>query len=81
MFLGVCVSSALGMGWIFAREAWQETDPSDPRKVFAQEIFKTVKAELHRDAQNGSGLGRLKTKLLRRPILRTSRPEQGRRGL
>jgi capsule polysaccharide export protein KpsE/RkpR len=70
MFLGVCGSCALGVGWVFGREAWKEADAHDPRKLFAQEIFAAMKAELPVVSQNGSGLRGLKKRLLNRTHLR-----------
>jgi uncharacterized protein involved in exopolysaccharide biosynthesis len=66
MFLGVCVSFALGVGWVIGIAAWHEADLHDPRKVFAQEIFTVVKAQLPAVAQNGSALGGLKKRFLNR---------------
>ena len=35
--------------------AWEQTDSSDPRKMFAQEVFTTVKARVPKFVRNGSG--------------------------
>jgi len=35
-------------------DMWKGTDASDPRKVFAQEVFATVSARLPNFSQNGS---------------------------
>jgi uncharacterized protein involved in exopolysaccharide biosynthesis len=75
MFLGVCGSCALGVGWVFGREAWKEADAHDPRKLFAQEIFATMKAELPVVSQNGSGLRGLKKRFLNRTHLRGEHTE------
>jgi capsule polysaccharide export protein KpsE/RkpR len=61
VFLGTCVSLACAAAWIFGNAAWHETDAHDPRKVFAQEIFTTVKAKLPAVSRNGSGLRRMKS--------------------
>jgi uncharacterized protein involved in exopolysaccharide biosynthesis len=66
MFLGVCVSFALGAGWVFGSKGWHEADPRDPRKVFALEIFTAVKAELPVVPPNGSALRGLKKRFLNR---------------
>lgn len=73
MFLGVCVSFALGVGWLIGIAAWHEADPHDPRKVFAQEIFTVVKAQLPEFSQNGSALPELKKRFLNRIHQRSER--------
>jgi len=75
MFLGISGSCALGMGWVFAREAWREADPGDPRKVFAQEIVTAMKAELSAVSQNGSRLHELRKRFLNRIHLRGEQTE------
>ena len=41
--------------WIFAKTAWNETNPNDARKLFAQEVFTTMLARLPQFERNGSG--------------------------
>jgi uncharacterized protein involved in exopolysaccharide biosynthesis len=41
--------------WIFAKTAWNDTNPNDARKVFAQEVFTTMLAQLPQCERNGSG--------------------------
>ncbi len=55
MFLGTAFAFAIATTWVFCKEAWDQTDSSDTRKAFAQEVFSTVKASLPKFAQNGSG--------------------------
>jgi len=55
MFLGTAFAFAIATTWVFGKEAWDQTDSSDTRKAFAQEVFSTVKASLMKFAQNGSG--------------------------
>jgi len=55
MLLGTAFALAFASTWVFGKTAWDQTDSSDPRKVFAQEMFTTVKAQLPRFAQNGAG--------------------------
>src|SRR6266852_2723141 len=43
IFLGTAVGWAVATLWVFGKTSWQEADSSDPRKVFAQEVFTTVK--------------------------------------
>jgi len=54
MFLGTAFAFAIATTWVFGKEAWNQTDSSDARKAFAQEVFSTVKASLPKFAQNGS---------------------------
>ncbi len=55
VFLGTAFAFAIATTWVFGREAWDQTDSNDIRKVFALEVFSTVKASLPRFGQNGSG--------------------------
>jgi capsule polysaccharide export protein KpsE/RkpR len=55
VFLGTAFSFAVATAWIFGKTRWDETDASDARKVFAQEVFSTVAARVPRFSQNGSG--------------------------
>jgi len=56
MFLGTFLSFAAAVVWVLGSARWEETDPQDPRKVFAQEVYATVKAQLLWASQNGWGL-------------------------
>jgi capsule polysaccharide export protein KpsE/RkpR len=40
---------------VIGNETWRTTDASDPRKLFAQEIFATVSARIPAFSPNGSG--------------------------
>ena len=54
LFLGTALALAMGTTWVFAKAVWEQTDSTDPRKMFAQEVFTTVKARVPRFMQNGS---------------------------
>lgn len=54
IFLGTTFAFMTAAGWIFGKTAWDATDPGDPRKVFAHEVFATVAARLPFE-RNGSG--------------------------
>jgi capsule polysaccharide export protein KpsE/RkpR len=54
IFLGTTFAFVSAAGWVFGKTAWDETDPNDARKAFAQEVFTTVLARLPFE-QNGSG--------------------------
>jgi capsule polysaccharide export protein KpsE/RkpR len=55
MILGTALAFGLATTWIFGRTTWDQTDSNDPAKVFAQEVFTTMKASITKFAQNGSG--------------------------
>jgi uncharacterized protein involved in exopolysaccharide biosynthesis len=54
VLLGTTFTLAIATTWVFGKTAWNQTDPNDPRKAFAQEVFATVKASIPMFAQNGS---------------------------
>jgi hypothetical protein len=41
--------------WLSVRTQWDETDPKNPGKLFAQEVFQSVNQYLPWAAANGSG--------------------------
>jgi uncharacterized protein involved in exopolysaccharide biosynthesis len=55
VLLGTAFAFAAASSWVVGKTAWDQTDSSDTRKAFAQEVFMTVKARLPKFAQNGSG--------------------------
>jgi len=55
MLLGTAITFAFATSWIFVRTTWEQTDSADPRKLFAQEVFTSIKASLPKFARNGSG--------------------------
>jgi uncharacterized protein involved in exopolysaccharide biosynthesis len=55
LFLGMTLSFAAATIWVFGKTTWDRTDSNDPRKVFAQEVFTTVKATIPHFSQNGKG--------------------------
>ncbi len=40
MCLGILISMTLGSAWILGQEMWDQTDPQDPRRIFAVQILK-----------------------------------------
>ena len=73
MLLGTFFAIAMATTWLFGKTVWDETDASDGRKVFAQEVFTTVAARMpvlsHNGAQqqhsaNGGAWGRLRRGML-----------------
>jgi len=55
VFLGTALAMAAAVTWVFGNALWQGADAADPRKVFAQEVFVTVSAQLPRFSRNGTG--------------------------
>jgi uncharacterized protein involved in exopolysaccharide biosynthesis len=74
LFLGFCVSCAMGMGWVFGRETWLEVDPRDSRKILALEIFATVQSKLRGMSRNGVGARGLTSRFLGRINARGEQP-------
>ncbi len=66
MFLGAFFSLAWGMVWVLGNARWKETDAQDPRKVFAQEVFAVVKAQMPWASQNGSRVHAMTNRIWRR---------------
>lgn len=55
VFLGTAVVMAVAVIWVFGNRSWEQADAADPRKVFAQEVFRTATARLPWFSRNGSG--------------------------
>lgn len=53
--LGTMLGITLGMTWIVGKTRWDAVDAKDPRKVFATEVFGTVRASLPKFSRNGAG--------------------------
>jgi len=56
MFLGTALAFAAAVTWVLGDALWEGTDPSDPRKVLAQELLDTLRAKMPWASQNGSYL-------------------------
>jgi len=54
MALGTVLGIGFACAWVLGNDAWQGTDAKDPRKMFAQEVFATMRARIPLFAQNGS---------------------------
>ena len=57
MLLGTVLALSCGVAWVFGRTRWERTDPSNPGKVLAQEVFDSVKAAMPWASRSGSWLG------------------------
>lgn len=55
IFLGMTLALAAATTWVFGKTTWDQTDSNDPRKLFVQEVFTTVKATIPHFSQNGKG--------------------------
>ena len=51
--LGAVLAFACGVAWVFGRIRWEQTDPADPGKVLAKEVFDTVRAAIPWSSRNG----------------------------
>jgi hypothetical protein len=57
MSLGTVFAFCAGMTWIFAHERWENTEPTDARKIFAREVFGVLTARMGGASRNGSSGG------------------------
>ncbi len=55
IFLGTGLGLAMAVTWVFGKSSWDGTDANDPRKLFAQEVYTTVRATIPRFSRNGAG--------------------------
>jgi uncharacterized protein involved in exopolysaccharide biosynthesis len=55
VILGTMLGITVAMTWIVGKSWWEEVDVSDPRRVFAMEVFTTVQARLPNFSRNGTG--------------------------
>jgi capsule polysaccharide export protein KpsE/RkpR len=53
--LGTMLGLTLAMMWILGKTQWDLVGESDPRRVFATEVFTTVQARLPMFSRNGAG--------------------------
>lgn len=47
MCLGMLISLALGSAWILGQGMWDQTDPQDARRMFAEQIIKGAQRDRH----------------------------------
>jgi hypothetical protein len=62
MLLGTMLALSCGVASVFGRTKWEGTDPTDPRKVLAQEVFDAVKGAMPWASRNGFWLRTLSRK-------------------
>lgn len=58
MILGMMLAAVGAITWVLAKTAWEATEPTDPRKAVAMEVWANVRASLPRNANNGSWLAK-----------------------
>ena len=75
VFLGTFLCFTFAVVWVLGSARWEETDPQDPGKVLAQEVFATVKARMPWAMQNGSRLRSVTSRV--RSQFRRWHPEPG----
>ena len=54
MFLGATFGLAAGVFWLIVRHRWEQTGTMDPRKLFAEEVFRSVEGHMPWAPPNGS---------------------------
>ena len=57
MLSGTFLAFAMSVVWVLGSARWQEADPQDPRKIFAQEVAETLRARTLWASQNGDAPG------------------------
>ncbi len=55
VLFGTAMVMAFAVLWVLANARWEQADAADPRKVFAQEVFRTAASRLPWFSPNGSG--------------------------
>ena len=66
IMIGTAMAIFTAVLWAFADEIWKKTDPQDPQKVLALEIYQAARTRLVWPSQNGFGVGAAKRALRRR---------------
>ncbi|MBI3669528.1 MAG: lipopolysaccharide biosynthesis protein [Acidobacteria bacterium] len=64
--LGTLLSFAFGVAWVFGSATWEQTDPNDPRRKLAEEVFQTVNANLPWISRNGSAMRTMRQRIVNR---------------
>ena len=55
MLLGTLLAAGVSVLWVLGSNQWQRADPTDPRKMLAQEVVATVRARVPWISRNGRG--------------------------
>lgn len=78
MALGTMFAAMGAIAWILVGLAWRESEPNDPRKAVAIEVWTGVQASLPWNAENGSRLAR-SAKWLEARVRRSMNGQSGER--
>jgi uncharacterized protein involved in exopolysaccharide biosynthesis len=57
MMLGAILALVSSVVWVLGKKVWTQVEDDDPQKVFAQEVFHTIRARIPWVSTNGSGPG------------------------
>src|SRR5262249_50215499 len=60
--LGTMAGLGVAVVWVLWSRKWEEAEPDDPRKIFAQEVFATISARVPKFSKNGSGSNSIREK-------------------
>jgi uncharacterized protein involved in exopolysaccharide biosynthesis len=63
VLLGTMMVLSGAVIWVLTKQRWNEVEPEDPQKVFAQEVIQTIRAHLPWVVTNGSGPGSMSSKV------------------
>ncbi len=74
MFLGAFFSFAFALLWVVGSARWAEIDPKDPGRVFAEEIFTTLRAQKPWFSRNGHRLADVPQRIWGRLSRRQKQP-------
>jgi uncharacterized protein involved in exopolysaccharide biosynthesis len=55
VLLGGLMAFCGGLMWVFGRSRWEQSDPTNPGKILAVEVFDTVKGAIPWASRNGHG--------------------------
>jgi len=68
MFLGTVLGLSMSVVWVLGTNRWQQANPTDPRKLLAQEVVATVRTHVPWIARNGYAAQPAKKKSLGRDV-------------
>jgi capsule polysaccharide export protein KpsE/RkpR len=54
MLMGTVLALACGVAWVFGRTMWEQTDPAEPGKILALEVFHSVEEAIPWASRNGT---------------------------
>ncbi len=75
VFLGTFLWFACAAIWVLGSARWAEMDPKDPQRVFAEEVFTTLRAQKPWFSRNGHRLAEVRQKIWGRLNRRPEQPK------